>query len=66
VDSFRTLNKDLHHYSWWSFRSAARSRNKGWRIDYCMLSSPIGNRLKAAGIHPDALHSDHCPVWVEV
>lgn len=66
VDSFRTLNKDPHHYSWWSFRANSRARNKGWRIDYCMLSATIGDRLKASGIHPDVMHSDHCPVWVEV
>ena len=38
VDSFRYLNKDPHHYSWWSYRAAARERNKGWRIDYRGLS----------------------------
>ena len=34
IDSFRHLNTDPHHYSWWSYRAGARGNNKGWRIDY--------------------------------
>ncbi|NQV78136.1 MAG: exodeoxyribonuclease III, partial [Lutibacter sp.] len=41
IDSFRHLNKDLHHYSWWSYRANARNNNKGWRIDYNMVSEPM-------------------------
>jgi exodeoxyribonuclease-3 len=66
IDSFRKLNPDPHHYSWWTFRQNARAKNKGWRIDYCMVHEPIGHRLKASGIHPEVVHSDHCPVWVEL
>lgn len=66
TDSFRHFNKNPHNYSWWSYRANARNNNKGWRIDYCMTSRPLQERLEAAGIHPDALHSDHCPVWVRL
>lgn len=65
-DSFRVFNKAPHQYSWWSFRAAARSRNKGWRIDYCMVAESIKSKMKNAGIMPEALHSDHCPVWVDL
>lgn len=66
VDSFRHFNKDPHHYTWWSYRANARNNNKGWRIDYILASRPVENRLKRAVILPDAKHSDHCPVLVEI
>jgi len=65
-DSFRAFNKAPHNYSWWSYRAGARARNKGWRIDYCMVAEKIKNRMNDAGIIPTALHSDHCPVWVDM
>ncbi len=67
VDSFRSLHPDEpHHYSWWSFRAAARQNNKGWRIDYISLTEPLRDTLKAATIFPDVKHSDHCPVFAEL
>lgn len=65
-DSYRTYNKAPHNYSWWSYRAGARARNKGWRIDYCMVADKIKNRMNDAGIIPSAMHSDHCPVWVDM
>lgn len=65
-DSFREIVPDPHHYSWWSYRAGSRARNKGWRIDYHMLSEPLKSKILSAGILPDVVHSDHCPVWVEL
>ncbi|MBC7381414.1 MAG: exodeoxyribonuclease III [Bacteroidia bacterium] len=66
TDSFRMHNTGPHNYSWWSYRANARNNNKGWRIDYCMVSNTMRSQIKAAGILPHAKHSDHCPVWVEL
>ncbi len=66
IDTFRHFNKEPHHYSWWSYRANARNNNKGWRIDYCMASESIQNNLKRAFILPEARHSDHCPIGVEL
>ncbi len=66
IDSFRHFNKDPHHYSWWSYRAGARGNNKGWRIDYILVAREMEHRLKRAMILPDAKHSDHCPVMVEI
>ncbi len=66
VDSFRHLNKDAHHYTWWSYRANARNNNKGWRIDYNMISKNLEYKIRNSGILPEALHSDHCPTWVEI
>jgi exodeoxyribonuclease-3 len=66
VDTFRHLNKEPHHYSWWSYRANARNNNKGWRIDYCMASEPLTSNIERAFILPEAKHSDHCPIGVEL
>lgn len=66
VDSFRHFNSEGDHYSWWSYRANARNNNKGWRIDYNLVAQPLQERLKRAVILPDAMHSDHCPVLLEI
>jgi exodeoxyribonuclease-3 len=66
IDTFRHLNKEPHNYSWWSYRANARANNKGWRIDYCLATKPLENKIKRALILPEAKHSDHCPVLVEI
>jgi len=66
VDTFRQFHQEPHQYSWWTFRAAARERNKGWRIDYCSVTENLKSQLKDAGILQQVVHSDHCPVWVEL
>ena len=66
MDSFRLLNSEPHHYSWWSYRANARNNNKGWRIDYAMVSEPLKENIKRSFILPEAKHSDHCPVGLEL
>ena len=66
IDSFRHLNKEPHHYSWWSYRANSRANNKGWRIDYNMVSLPLKDAISRAFILPDAKHSDHCQIGVEL
>ncbi|WP_340152887.1 exodeoxyribonuclease III [uncultured Marivirga sp.] len=66
IDTFRYLNKEADQYSWWSYRAAARERNKGWRIDYHMLSDNLQDRIKSVDILQDVKHSDHCPIKIEL
>ena len=67
VDVFRLLHPDLKdQYSWWSFRSGARRRNVGWRIDYHFVSEGLKSRVKEAQIQPGVTGSDHCPVLLEL
>ena len=66
IDSFRFFNDQPDNYSWWSYRAGARGNNKGWRIDYCLVSETLKDKLKRSFILPDAKHSDHCPVVVEI
>jgi len=66
IDSFRYLHKEPHNYTWWSYRANARNNNKGWRIDYHLVSEPMKDKIKRAYILPEAKHSDHCPIVVEI
>lgn len=66
IDSFRHLNPHPHHYSWWSYRANARANNKGWRIDYALVAAALENQISTSFILPEAKHSDHCPVGVEL
>mgnify|MGYP001441650679 FL=1 len=66
VDSFRHLNSEPHNYSWWSYRANSRVKNLGWRIDYNMISESLLPNLNRSVILSQAVHSDHCPVLVEI
>ena len=66
IDSFRHLNKHPHNYTWWSYRANARANNKGWRIDYNMVSENLKERISRVAILAQAMHSDHCPCLLEI
>ena len=66
IDTFRLLHPDSREYTWWSYRFNSRAKNKGWRIDYCMASEAVRPMLKEARILNDAVHSDHCPMMLEL
>ena len=66
VDAFRYLNSEPHNYSWWSYRANSRVKNLGWRIDYNMISESLLPNLNRSVILSQAVHSDHCPVLVEI
>lgn len=66
IDSFRFLNTEPHQYSWWSYRANARNNNKGWRIDYALVSTPLKKNIGRSFLLPEAKHSDHCPVGLEL
>ena len=66
VDSYRKMNPEEVGYTWWSFRSNARAKNLGWRLDYNMAATELAPRIVNAGLLPQVHHSDHCPAWVEL
>ena len=66
IDTFRHFNSSPHQYSWWSYRAGARGKNLGWRIDYNMATENLKNHLRGASILADVVHSDHCPVVLEI
>ena len=66
VDSFRHLNEQPHQYTWWSYRAGSRGKNLGWRIDYNMVAQHLVSKIKDVKILAEAVHSDHCPVFLEM
>lgn len=66
VDTFRHVCRDPHQYSWWSYRANARVNNKGWRIDYISVTQNLRDQVLSATIYQDAVHSDHCPVYLRL
>lgn len=67
VDTFRHFFPDkTEMYSWWSYRTAARKRNVGWRLDYFYVSEGLINRISNPRIMTEVMGSDHCPVSIEL
>lgn len=67
IDSFRYINGDIpNSYTLFPYRSKARKKNEGWRVDYIFLSDDLKHNLKDAFILSDILGSDHCPIGIEL
>ncbi|QQR54844.1 exodeoxyribonuclease III [Candidatus Peregrinibacteria bacterium] len=67
VDTFRHFNPDVFDaYTWWSYRTAARVRNVGWRIDYFFVTQDLLPYVKRAWILSEVPGSDHCPIGLEI
>lgn len=66
VDTFRELEREGGHYTWWRQFGDARARNIGWRIDYVLVSAALRPRLRRAEILKHVTGSDHCPVAIEL
>lgn len=66
VDTFREFNKKPEQYSWWSYRTRARERNVGWRLDYFFVNKEFMDRIEASYIMYDVMGSDHCPVGLDI
>jgi exodeoxyribonuclease-3 len=64
IDAFRILYPDRIQYTWWSYRSNARQRNTGWRLDYFLVSANLLPRVQDVLVHDQILGSDHCPVSI--
>jgi exodeoxyribonuclease III len=66
VDTFRQFCKDPGHYTWWDYKTKARERDIGWRIDYFFISPNLTKQLKKAFILKEDMGSDHCPIGIEL
>lgn len=66
IDTFREFCEGGGNYTWWDYKTAARERNTGWRIDYFFISRDLRGAVKEALIMKDVLGSDHCPVSLEL
>ena len=62
LDTFREFNKDPEQYSWWSYRTRARERNVGWRLDYFFVNKEFMKHVKSSTILSQVMGSDHAPI----
>ena len=44
VDAWRRQHPGITGYTYWNYRTLARSRNSGWRLDY-FLVQPIDSNV---------------------
>ncbi|MDZ7836577.1 MAG: exodeoxyribonuclease III [Actinomycetota bacterium] len=66
VDTFRLFCSEAGHYSWWDYKTRARERNVGWRLDYFFATKNLQPRVKDSYIMPQVTGSDHCPVVLKL
>ncbi|QFP41820.1 exodeoxyribonuclease III [Borrelia miyamotoi] len=66
VDTFRIFNKESGNYTWWDYRTKARTRNIGWRIDYFVVNGTFKSKVRNALILSEVMGSDHCPVFLDL
>lgn len=67
TDTFRMLYPEKPEcYTWWSYKTAARERNVGWRIDYFFATKGLLPNVKESNMMSDVMGSDHCPVYLDL
>ncbi len=62
VDAWRDLHPNQRQYTYFDYRTRARVRNAGWRLDYALVSRAIHLRIARCEILSDIDGSDHVPV----
>jgi len=66
IDAFRHFYPNKRKYSWWSYMMHAREKNLGLRLDYCLVSNELKDRIKSADILENIQGSDHAPITLEL
>ncbi|KAJ6300574.1 hypothetical protein OIU76_021381 [Salix suchowensis] len=62
VDTFRKQHPNAVGYTYWGYRHGGRKNNRGWRLDYFLVSESIADDVHDSYIAPDVNGSDHCPI----
>jgi hypothetical protein len=68
LEAHQELHPGQRLPTFWSFLAGgagARDPEKGWRLDYVVLSRALRPRLLAAWARPEVKGSDHCPMGAE-
>lgn len=65
-DVYRLFEKGGGHYTWWDYKTRARERNVGWRIDYFMVDEKSVLQVTGAEILAEVMGSDHCPIKLQM
>lgn len=68
TDTFRYLHGDITGvYTWWSQRvKTSKINNSGWRIDYCLVSDRIADKIIKSEMIDSGSRQDHTPILLEI
>ncbi|CAK4074939.1 unnamed protein product [Aphanomyces euteiches] len=66
VDSFRAKYPTEQAYTYFSYRFGARAKNKGWRLDYFVVSPSLMPRVEDSTIRKSIVGSDHLPIVLDL
>ena len=66
LDTLRLFHHEPELYTWWDYKTRARARNVGWRIDYFFISKNLEDQIQDASIHHHVEGSDHCPIEIKI
>ncbi|KAI5064262.1 hypothetical protein GOP47_0020932 [Adiantum capillus-veneris] len=61
-DTFRKLHPNAVAYTYWGYRTVARPKNHGWRLDYYLASDALLDLVHDSYTLPHVEGSDHCPI----
>lgn len=53
LDTFRVTHPTRRTFSFFSFRFASVATNRGWRLDYLMVSKPLHDRVLTSAVFDD-------------
>ena len=68
LDTFRYKNPNVNDgFTWWSpLYKQCRVLNKGWRLDYAIISNGLLEELEDSSILSEIMGSDHCPILLKL
>lgn len=64
IDLWRRMHPSKVQYTYFDYRTKARNRNAGWRIDYILISKSIYRLIKSCNILGNVIGSDHVPLEI--
>lgn len=67
VDSYRLKHpRESGKFTWWSNRRNKRMENRGWRLDYFLVSEDISGKITESTMLSKVYGSDHCPILLDM
>lgn len=64
TDVWRARHPGVSAFTYFDYRTRARARNAGWRLDYALASESLVPRVRACRLLPAVPGSDHIPVEI--
>jgi exodeoxyribonuclease III len=66
TDVFRARHPTQQQFTYWSARFNCRANNKGWRLDYALVSAALAGRVTDTWVRHSWPGSDHVPVGLDL